>query len=136
MQQKTSVNIIAKNTEGKYLLQMRNDNEGICDPLMWNLFGGKVEQGENLIEAGTREFFEEAGIHGEKDDYKLLEHIVYNDTKKEKIDTIYLVEYIQPLVWEDIRLKEGAGAGFFTIEEMKKINITDRLKKLLEIFTK
>ena len=133
MKKKTSVNIVAKNEEGKYLLQMRNNNPGICDPLTWNLFGGKVEEGEEIIEAGIREFSEEAGILGEENDYVPAGHIEYNDIPKQKIDTIHLVEYTKPVSWSDIDLNEGAGAAFFTIEEMKQINITDRLREIINI---
>lgn len=133
MQHKTSVNIIAKDEKGRYLLQMRDSTVGICDPLTWNLFGGKIEADEDIIDAGIREFLEETGVSDEKKMFQHIGHVMYRDDAKEVLDTIHLVEYVGRVVWKDLDIAEGAGAGFFTLEEIQKIPITDRLRQIYPI---
>ena len=58
---KKSVNILLRNKKGKYVLQLRDGKKGICHPLMWNFFGGKINDDESPVEAAKREIFEEIG---------------------------------------------------------------------------
>lgn len=48
--------------DGRYLLQLRDDKEGIFFPGHWGLFGGGVEKGEQPAEALRRELQEELGL--------------------------------------------------------------------------
>ena len=54
-----AVKAIIYRSDNKLLLQKRDNNPKISYPLHWNLFGGEVEIGENLIDALYRELKEE-----------------------------------------------------------------------------
>lgn len=48
--------------DGRYLLQLRDNKEGIFFPGHWGLFGGGVEEGEQAVDALRRELKEELGL--------------------------------------------------------------------------
>ena len=48
--------------DGRYLLQLRDNKEGIFFPGHWGLFGGGVEMGEQPVAALRRELKEELGL--------------------------------------------------------------------------
>ncbi len=47
--------------EGRWLLQLRDDIEGIVHPGLWGLFGGHLDPGEKPAQAIRRELREEIG---------------------------------------------------------------------------
>ena len=53
MNERVEVAVAMLHRQGKWLLQLRDDIEGIIAPGCWGLFGGHVEPGES-IEAGLR----------------------------------------------------------------------------------
>ncbi|MEU6040786.1 NUDIX domain-containing protein [Actinomadura sp. NPDC047616] len=50
------------NARGEYLLHLRDDVPGICDPGTWSLIGGNRKAGESPEETIRRELMEEAGL--------------------------------------------------------------------------
>ncbi|WP_432095454.1 NUDIX domain-containing protein [Streptomyces sp. bgisy100] len=50
------------NDEGEYLLHLRDDIPGICDPGTWSVIGGNREGTETLEDTIRRELNEEAGL--------------------------------------------------------------------------
>jgi len=123
--QKESVNIIIQNPKEKYLLQMRDDTEGICNPLKWNFFGGGLKGGSPLADA-VREMKEELDIIADEEDLELLGDIVGTDGS-----IVHVVRYKKQVNWQDFHLFEGAGAGFFTKEEILKIDITGNTRLII-----
>ena len=123
-----SVNTLCANSRDEYLLQMRDGTSGICDPLRWSFFGGKMEENENPIVAAQRELNEEIGIAGSEEDFLLLGDMNYDD------GIVFFVRYKPNVEWKDIDVREGAGAGFFTKEEISALNVTDQAKLLVEHF--
>lgn len=122
-----SANYLVKNGEGKYLLQMRNGKEGICNPLMWNFFGGGLENAdEEPLKTALREMKEEIGIEAVERDFKFL------GTVEEGEKMVYVFDYIPKLEWSDITVNEGAGAGWFTKEEILRIPITEKTKLIVD----
>ena len=108
--------MILRNTEGEFLLQFRDGAEGIGYPLHWDLFGGGVEVGETILESAQRELWEELELKVSLDDLREVGKAV----SREGILN-YFVEYVRPVWMEDLRLREGAGWGFFTIEEIQRL---------------
>jgi 8-oxo-dGTP diphosphatase len=51
--------------EGRWLLQLRDDIEGIVHPGTWGLFGGHLDAGESPHQAIRRELQEEIGWQAE-----------------------------------------------------------------------
>ena len=126
---KKSVNTIIQNSNGKYLLQMRDGTENICHPLQWNFFGGGMKSDESLSEA-ARELKEELGIVSGLNNFELIGDITGKDFK------VYIIRYQKEVNWQDFELFEGAGVGYFTEEEMLKINITENTKLIIEKYLK
>ncbi|MGB0452176.1 MAG: NUDIX domain-containing protein [Bacteriovoracaceae bacterium] len=124
-----SVNIIVKNSEGKFILQMRDGTPGICNPLKWNFFGGKIEPNEDPLSATIREFKEETDILLSPNDCSLKAEMVALDNK----GIVYLYEITKPIELDEIRLLEGAGLGAFTLKEASLIEITVQTQKQFEL---
>lgn len=124
---KSSVNSIFTNSQGKYLLQMRDGAEGICNPLKWNFFGGGLKEGEDPVAGAVRENGEEIGLAADAADFEFLGEF---SPKEDRL--VYVVRCKKTVEWDDVKLGEGAGAGYFTKEEMERINITDATRKLVE----
>lgn len=124
---KKSVNTIIQNKVGKYLLQIRDGTEGICNPLKWNFFGGNINDGEDPLAAAVREIGEELVITAEPSDFELL-----GELHPDKSQLVYVIRYKKPLTWQNISIREGAGAGFFTNDELLHIDITKTTRKIIE----
>ena len=111
---------------GKVLVQERIKSwEGIAFP------GGKIEEGESIVESVKREVFEETGLKianlkicGVKDWYDYKEKIRY---------LIFLFE--TNTYTGDLILETNEGKVYWvTYEELKKMNIASDFDKLLEVF--
>jgi len=124
-----SVNTIIQAKNGKYLVQMRDGSEGICNPLRWNFFDGGLAEDEDPVVGAVRETKEELDIDVESGDFEVLGEIYPKDDR-----TVYVVRYNKSVEWSDITVKEGAGAGYFTKDELFKIAITDATKLLIGKF--
>ncbi|MFF7725755.1 NUDIX domain-containing protein [Streptomyces sp. NPDC008001] len=62
MQEPTGTAALIMNSRGEYLLHLRDNIPGICDPGTWSLLGGGREGEETAEAAIARELKEEAGL--------------------------------------------------------------------------
>jgi len=122
-----AVNVVITNPEGKYLLQMRDGSEGIRNPLTWGFFGGGMETGESPIVAAIREVKEELGI---EIDESLMTVKGSGQVREDKV--VYTVEMKKQLAWGDFIIHEGAGAAFFTREELHRINLSQTAQVVVQ----
>ncbi len=126
---KESVGILITNKAGEYLLQMRDGTPGICNPLRWNFFGGRRNNLEEIISGAMRELSEELDIIANSEEFKILGDIIFPDG-----EFYTLTQYLKPITWRDFSVNEGAGAAFFTKQELEQINITEKTKLLIHKF--
>ena len=102
-------------SDGKILLQLRDEKPNIYYPGVWGLFGGKVEPNEKPIDALKRELLEEIGFDIKY--AKLLfswDHYKYNSV---------LYFFSVPLTVElaTLSLNEGEAMELFSIDQIRRI---------------
>lgn len=56
--------VIVADSQGRVLMQLRDDRPGIFYPNRWGLPGGALEEGESFLDGALRELVEETGIDG------------------------------------------------------------------------
>jgi len=126
------VSAILFNDEGKFLLTQRTDNGQWCLP------GGAVESGESVAEACEREVFEETGLRVRvKRLIGVYSHpdqlVVYKDGNKAFIVAIH---FEAEIMGGELGLSnETTDFGYFTVEEMQKLDMLGRHKeRILDTF--
>lgn len=114
------------NGEGKFLLTQRMDNGQWCLP------GGAVESGETVAEACIREVWEETGLNVRvKRLVGVYSHpdqlIIYKDGNKAFIVAIHFE--VEVTGGELGLSNETTDFGYFTVEEMEKLQMLGRHKE-------
>lgn len=64
--------VILEQGDGRVVLQLRSDIEGIANPGKWGIFGGHMEPGESPAAAALREIEEELSIQLRADKLRWL----------------------------------------------------------------
>ncbi|MBT4870507.1 MAG: NUDIX domain-containing protein [Candidatus Diapherotrites archaeon] len=108
----------------KFLIQLR-DNSEIAYPNTWTLLGGGIENKESALDALKRELIEELNFSDFKPQF-LFKKVRITDGKEVE-DNIFCAE-----VGEDIlenELKEGQKIQFFTIDEIKELNVFEPFRE-------
>ena len=106
---------------------MRDGSEHIRDPLTWGFFGGGIETEESSIEAGIREVKEELDFNLEAADIRIV-----GDAQVREDKIVHAIKVDKHLTWEEFTIHEGAGAAFFTREELNRINLSQTAKIVIE----
>ena len=125
-----TVNIVIKNKKGQYLLQFRDNNPGICNPLKWNFWGGDGEGSEDELEASKRELEEETGIIAEKSDFEVIGTINWEDKN------VYLISYKKLIEWGEFTVLEGSGCGYFDQDDLLSIPASELFGDIVKKFIK
>lgn len=127
--------------EGRWLLQLRDDIEGIVHPGLWGLFGGHLDLGEHPAQAIRRELREEIGWEAdslpfwfEHHDARLTAHYFRSSltvplaelTQTEGQDMVLagLDELRSGRVWSP-RLQEGRGLAPSLQRAVGRLRVTD-----------
>ncbi|MBP1747531.1 MAG: Radical domain protein [Deltaproteobacteria bacterium] len=106
--------LLIENSEGKVLLQLRDDRPDIPYPNCWGTFGGQVEINETPEQAIKREIKEELEYEASHPEY-------FGNFPFDGYD-IYMYRIIDPNVTLDnIRVKEGQRGDFFDLEQIRYI---------------
>ncbi len=101
---------ILEQSDGRVVLQLRSDIEGIANPNKWGLFGGHVEAGESPNAAMLREVEEELSIQLRADKLKLL----LEWTNPENDGQYFFYHYPLGAEMDQAELREGERyAAFF-----------------------
>lgn len=119
--------IIFLNSNNEVLLILRDDKVDIPFPNMWDIPGGKVEEGETPEEAIRREMIEELSIRdlGEINLFKII-------TSENITDYIFWKRL--DLNLEEIDLNEGQRIEYFDLERIKKTELAFKYNKVLKEF--
>jgi mutator protein MutT len=102
--------------EGKFLLQLRDNDPAIPYPNSWAFFGGGVDKGEKHKEAMKRELKEELGWCPKEFEYLMT---VRNTTANCNI-THYFAECTVPN--DQLCLGEGQAMAWFSLYEISELD--------------
>ena len=104
--------------DGRYLMQQRDDIQGIFYPGYWGLFGGAIEPGESAAEALVREVREELAfeVSGQRYFTKVVFDFDYAGIGA--LDRFFFEVDMAVAALGGLKLGEGRAFGTFTAEEI------------------
>ena len=111
------VGVIIINSENEILLQKRSKNKKI-NPGKWGICGGKINFGENAIEAGIRETMEEISVRLNKEEFKFLNM----NTSDKGHFTLYYVRRNIDIDKCILQKEEVEELKYFKVEELEKLD--------------
>jgi len=118
----TNISILLRDRLGRSLLQMR-DGAAVNGPLAWSFWGGAVEpEDADHRHAAARELEEELGIVAQPADFIEIGRRTGGDGQEAP-----LMLLPRPVEWGDFRVLEGAGAGYFHLDEIRQLQVTRSL---------
>ena len=125
METRRTAAIILYTKDGKILLQHRSP-DAPRNPNNWGCFGGGIEEGETPEQTVRRECYEEI-------EYTLrnprLIHEEAESGSPHTTEYTYAEEYDPS---QSIKLREGQGYGWFTIQEAFELEISDYRREMLQ----
>ena len=117
---------IVKNENGEILLLKRHP-KSIHGPEKWELPGGKVDKGEFFDECLVREIKEETNLDAKVGDFC---EAIQDDYFHKR--TVQVIMYLIDVKGEVEISEEHVDFRWTNVEEIKDLDITPSLKKLLE----
>ena len=127
--ERSYVGALLVDTNGKLIVQQRDDKPGITNPGMVSLFGGTSHDGESPIETLCRELQEELEL--EVNSNNLLLQTVKHENETNVACSIYIVTGVDA---EKLKLHEGAGFATGTPEELLSHPVTGVTQQAIEAF--
>ena len=127
--ERSYVGALLVDTNGKLIVQQRDDKPGITNPGMVSLFGGTSHEGESPIETLRRELQEELEL--EVNSNNLLLQTVKHENETNVACSIYIVTGVDA---EKLKLHEGAGFATGTPEELLSHHVTGVTQQAIEAF--
>ena len=122
---KPQCGLLIENAEGKILLQLRDNTQAIPYPNCWGTFGGQIEDGETSEQAIRREIKEEL-------DYEVKQPELYHIYSFDGYD-IYMFKTVDKAIrLEDLIVREGQRAEFFSKEDIKDTPFAFNCRKIVE----
>lgn len=119
--------VLARDGEGRALLQLRDDWAGVPGAGYWSLFGGMAEPGEALDVAACREFAEETGVELTPRDVRPLARL----PARRQGGVHYILATARVVTPAEIRLGEGAGFAFLTREQVESFRLVPHIRRIL-----
>ncbi len=121
------VGLIAHDDQGRLLMQLRDDYENIPSPGRWALFGGHVDEGEEIYTAILREIKEELKLEWSMKDLTPLARYIFTSRKAQ----IYLFAAQKSVSAQDISLGEGAGFAFLNRHQVLNFELAASVAEFL-----
>ena len=116
--------------EGKYVLQLRDNNPNIIAPGWWSFFGGKIDSGENPSQAIRREIFEELSLIPEEFRFLWSTDYISQFTRLPVRGWYFMADVTE--IWKNYKLSEGQAAKSFLFEEVRNLEIASIICQTIE----
>ena len=123
--------VIPEVSDGRILMQMRDDVPGIAMPGKWGLFGGGVDPGEGPYEAVVRELHEEIGVLRPVEEFKPAYAVL---TGAPRWGLLYVFHLKLDIASEDINVLEGGGFALATRRQIEKLDLIWYIRDVLNVF--
>lgn len=107
--------------DDKVLLQLRDQKPGIWHPGMWGLFGGTVEQGENLTAALHRELYEELNLEFTNAEF------LYSWEDDTDYSILHFYSLNLDVELSSLKLFEGQSMALVSIVQLREMELTPDL---------
>jgi 8-oxo-dGTP diphosphatase len=118
------VRVVSLSEDGVLLVKEADDEN-------WKLTGGKIHEGETILEAMQREVKEELGIQIEREE--ILNYKSANIPNSENIRHIFLVAEVKP---ESIsKTEELEEARYFKLSELPETKFREHILSAIDIIT-
>ena len=121
------VNVLAITQDGKFLM-IEQYRHGLDDVFI-ELPAGVIDQGESHLDAAKRELLEETGYAGGS--WELFTVISQNPSISNNYTYCYLAKDVEPAGKQQLDYSEDIAVRLITIEEVKYLLMTDRIKQAL-----
>ena len=121
--------VILRDTQDRFLLQLRDGNSTTLGSGQWGIFGGRLEQGETPRYAALREIHEEIGVT--LTDGDITAFAKCQSTHGTRLYAFITPRLIAPI---DITLGEGAGFAFLTRDQVKSMPLLPTVATILHHF--
>ena len=115
--------------EGKYVLQLRDNNPDIAVPGMWSLFGGSLEEGEDHRSGIIRELKEELNLTISQ--IRHLWDFKKNEGQLKIKKHFYFYESDITELWGSHILLEGQDINCFSYTQLQTLNIPPLIQDVL-----
>jgi len=124
---------LIRDHRGRHLLQLRDAFDHVPGGGTWSLFGGAVEQGEDLGAALSRELEEELGINAPAEAFSPFCWLRGFSDRRPKVFVLTCDKPVEP---DQITLGEGAGFAFFTDAQCQNLEQSPLLKRVFPAYFK
>lgn len=115
--------------DGCYLMQLRDDTPAIEAPGVWGLFGGRVEHGEQPVDAMAREIREELTVDIPAFTFLWSTTGVGPQSRRPRTYLFYEADFTA--WWGKERLTEGRAARCFPYDHLAAVPMPDVLRETL-----
>jgi 8-oxo-dGTP diphosphatase len=117
---------VLQDAKGRYLLMQRS-SQSKGWPGKWEFPGGKVDRGEELTDALVREWKEETGLN-----VSPMTCLDVFDHEREHDRILYFVFRMRAKSFRVKKSAEHDNFGWFTALEMKKLDVSPVLKRVVD----
>lgn len=130
MELQVGVKILLKNRDGKYLVVCRNPEKYPEVGAKWDIIGGRIDPGTNLLENLRREVMEETGLSITSEPKLITAQDILKETKH-----VVRITY-SGLADGEVKLSDEHGEyRWLSLEEISKLEPMDRyFKEILNNF--